>query len=65
MSGNQFYASNIFVANTLLRSLIFFLLAPGFGVKVRIWKFAFYRKKLVWIVLRFFLQKNPPFYKTA
>ena len=59
MSGNQFYASNIFVANTLLRSLIFFLLAPGFGVKVRIWKFAFYRKKLVWIVLGVFFAKKP------
>ena len=37
--GNQFYASNIFVTNTLLRSLIFFLLAQSFlnqGLELRL-----------------------------
>ena len=38
-SGNQFYASNIFVTNTLFRSLIFFLPAPSFlnqGLELRL-----------------------------
>ena len=38
-SGNQLYSSNIFVTNTLLWRLIFFLLAPGFlnqGLELRL-----------------------------
>ena len=62
-SGNQFYASNIFVTNTLFRSLIFFLPPPSFlnqGLELRLefGSLLFTENNQFGLFWGFFFQKN-------